>query len=119
MFALAQQAAAELAFDYLVTEEEFAEKISPRLKERITPQWLKSMYRAGSRSEEPEQARYRFAYTELEPFFAEVIRQRPTVDLPQEKLVRREMRRTSWLLLLEYLRAQIGAWLGRGELLPG
>jgi len=118
MFGLAQKAAADLAFDYMVTEEEFAERIAPRIAETITIKWLRSMYQAGSRSTDPDRARYAFAYEELEPIFAEAISQRPAVILPQERLVRREMRRTSWLLFGEYLRAKLASWLGRPKLLP-
>ncbi|HOK32063.1 MAG TPA: hypothetical protein PKX69_08270, partial [Limnochordia bacterium] len=103
----------ELAFDYMVTEEEFTEKIAPRLAETITSKWLKAMYQAGSRSKEQDQTRYEFAYRELEPLFAEVISQRSPVHLPAERLVRREMRKISWRLLIEYLRAKLAFWFRR------
>jgi uncharacterized membrane protein len=113
MVALAQEAVSELAFDYMVTEEEFTEKIAPRLAETITSKWLKAMYQAGSRSKEQDQTRYEFAYRELEPLFAEVISQRSPVHLPAERLVRREMRKISWRLLIEYLRAKLAFWFRR------
>lgn len=113
MVALAQEAVSELAFDYMVTEEEFTAKIAPRLAETITSKWLKAMYQAGSRSKEQDQTRYEFAYRELEPLFAEVISQRSPVHLPAERLVRREMRKISWRLLIEYLRAKLAFWFRR------
>jgi hypothetical protein len=93
----------ELAFDYLVTEVEFEQQITPQISQIVTPKWLTAMFKSGSTREIPLTARQNFAQESLEPLFIAVAAHREPISLPAVRLVKKEVGRVKRKLFWAYV----------------
>lgn len=103
MFTIAQDAIVNLATDYMITEDEFKMKLEGKLKKTITPKWLENMYQSGRKSDDKIITRIKFSHEQLEPLFEETIKTRDTVILPNNRLLKKEIRKAYRFLLFQYL----------------
>ncbi len=75
MFNLLQDAIAQLAEDFMLTEDEFIKSnIENKIKETVNQKWLERMYQAGS-AKNGNPGRINFAYKEFEKRFENIISQ--------------------------------------------
>lgn len=112
MFKLTQDMIVKLATDYMITEEEFNEKIESKISNAITPKWLEIMYQSGKSQYDKASAQCNYAYEQLEPIFADTIKMRDNVILPTEKVIKKEMHKVYLFLLFQYLKIKIAKFFG-------
>jgi hypothetical protein len=117
MFEIAQGSIAQLASDYMITENEFENHISEEISKTITPKWLENMYQSGHSNPIPENQQFRFAYEQLEPIFEKTITAREKVIMPQDKMISTTFRRTYIIIFWEYIKNKIGILFGKKDIL--
>jgi hypothetical protein len=98
MLEIAQDVVADLAFDYLLSEQELA-VLDKKLHSVLTASWLKDMFKAGHGSDSLE-SRREFARFKLEPLFAEIAQKRPRLIAPQREPLDEQINRAvlGWLM---------------------
>ena len=107
MFSLMQDSVELLAFNYMITEDEFNNEIADEIMKTVNLKWLEKMYQAGAKQKDSKQARYDFAYKELESIFEKVVKKRQKIILPEYKIIKRQIRRTYWLLFLKFIKDKL------------
>jgi len=111
MFEIAQEAIADLAMDYMLSEEEF-EKVVEHIRNKVTPTWLETIYQIGLRSDSDARgARYAFAYQDLEPIFEEIVKSRPRITTPGILAIKLQYFRVSMYLFFQYIKARLARLL--------
>lgn len=61
------------------------------------------MYQSGRKSDDKIITRIKFSHEQLEPLFEETIKTRDTVILPNNRLLKKEIRKAYRFLLFQYL----------------
>jgi hypothetical protein len=102
MQALLQDVLAELANDHLLSQEE-TERLLRLVQRKVTPEWLRDMYKAGSTGGNAR--RKAFAYDEFDRICLQITRQRPPVVLPSDAELQVEVDRIVFQALQEEMPA--------------
>ncbi|WP_010260643.1 hypothetical protein [Treponema primitia] len=117
MFLLAQDSIVELATDYMITEDEFENKIASKISDTITPKWLEQMYQSGCGYCNKRVIQSQFAYKKLEPIFATAILNREKIIIPNVGKIRKIFRKTYLVYFLEYIKNKIRIFFGKKNVL--
>lgn len=112
MFEIAQEAIADLAMDYMLSEEEF-ERIAESIQEKVQPKWLETMYQIGAHSDtDARSTRYAFAYRELEPVFEDIVKSRPKITAPGKLAITMQYLSMNTYLFFQYIKARLAKLFG-------
>jgi hypothetical protein len=107
MLGLINDAVCELAYDYLVTEQEFEEMIFPEINRLVNARWLRKMYKKGARSKCQTQLQKEYAYAALEPIFHSTIMKRRATNLPEGWMLTWELVKVKIVLGVTYIASKI------------
>lgn len=89
MLRFVQEVVEELASDHLLCEAEIKEFID-KVKKKVDPAWLRSMYQAG-KGADPDAARRAFAHDKLDKVCLTITKKREKVALPAPEQVQAEI----------------------------
>jgi hypothetical protein len=71
----------ELAYEYMLTEDELENTIIPKIKDTVDSKWLKQMYKySGGRNYISGQKRY--VYEQFECYFEDILKNRSEIKIP-------------------------------------
>lgn len=119
MLEVLQKVFEQLCYDFLLSEDE-VKKVSSKLNSVINESWLRDMYK------QAEYYRNRWAYSQLEPLFESIIRERPKINIPDndkfDKVIvelseaineyeNKEKNDNSYILILEELSKNKEKWI--------
>jgi hypothetical protein len=77
------EAIEELAFDYMITEDDLEKKIIPKIQEVVNAKWLKQMYKySGGRKNIEKQKQY--VREQFEGNFEEILKNKSLVKIPKK-----------------------------------
>ncbi len=97
---------AELAYEYMLTDDELSEKIIPTIEKTVNSKWLQEMYAyCGSRSNVEKQNAFVDKYFESE--YESVLQSRPKIALPKQSHLRWFSFKTKVSLFITYLKMSI------------
>jgi len=89
MLDLVNKSLVEVAYDFLLTEEEISQLIE-KVKTNVDIDWLRIMYQAGANSNSDEKC-LEYAYVQFEKMCEEIVSQRSKIYLPAPQSVNKEI----------------------------
>jgi hypothetical protein len=101
----------ELAFEYMLTEDELKDIIVPKIQSTVNPKWLKDMFTySGSRSNITGQKE--FVEKEMGNYFDEIIKNKDKVQTPKKIVFNWMAFKIKVTLFFEYVRISISSFFG-------